>query len=81
MESFVQEYFFSIVCLLSTSILMYYWLFYCPLCKTLGVTKLAFSKCKGLLRERLERDDIVKILKQQMAKCYGSSNSQHGNFA
>ena len=69
---------------------MYYWLFYCPLCKTLGVTKLALSKIyliylalskdKGLLRERLERDDIVKTLKQQMAKCYGSSNSQHGNF-
>ena len=80
MESFVQEYFFSIVCLLSTSILVYYWFFHCPLCKTLGVTKLAFSKYKGLLRERLERDDIVKTLKQQMAKCYGSSNSQHGNF-
>ena len=53
---------------------------FCPLCKTLGETKMILSKEKGLLKVRLERDDIVTSLKEQMARCYGYKNAAYGIF-
>ena len=53
---------------------------FCPLCKTLGETKMVLSKEKGLLKVRLERDDIATSWKEQMAKCYGYRNAPYGNF-
>ena len=44
----------------------------CPLCRTLGETRMTLSREKGILKIRLETEDIVASLKQQMAKCYGN---------
>ena len=54
---------------------------YCPLCKTLGETKMSLSREKGLLKIRLETNDIQTSLKEQMAKCYGyKEDSQNSSF-
>ena len=53
---------------------------FCPLCKTLGETKMILSEEKGILKVRLERDDVVASMKEQMAKCYGYRNTQYGSF-
>ena len=53
---------------------------FCPLCNTLGETTMILSREKGLLKVRLEEDDMVETLKQQMAKCYGNKNASSGNF-
>ena len=52
----------------------------CPLCNTLGETTMILSKEKGLLKVRLETEDIVASMKEQMAKSYGHRNSQYGTF-
>ena len=53
---------------------------YCPLCNTLGETRMILSKEKGVLKVRLEKDDVVSSLKEQMAKCYGYNNGKCGTF-
>ena len=50
----------------------------CPLCNTLGETTLTLSREKGVLKVRLEEDDIVTSMKEQMAKTYGHRNTQYG---
>ena len=50
----------------------------CPLCNTLGETRMILSKEKGVLKVRLETEDIVASLKEQMAKTYGHRNVQYG---
>ena len=51
---------------------------FCPLCKTLGISKLVVSidgKAKKLY-SRLEKDNFqTPLLKEAMAKCYGSEKS------
>ena len=53
---------------------------FCPLCKTLGETKMILSEEKGILKVRLERDDVIASMKEQMAKCYGYRNAQYSKF-
>ena len=50
----------------------------CPLCNTLGETTVTLSREKGVLKVRLEKDDIVTSMKEQMAKTYGHRNTQYG---
>ena len=52
----------------------------CPLCNTLGETTMILSREKGLLKVRLEEDDVVTSLKEKMAKLYGHRNTQHGTL-
>ena len=52
----------------------------CPLCRTLGETTMILSNEKGLLKIRLQEEDIVTSLKEQMAKSYGYRNTQHGTY-
>ena len=49
----------------------------CPLCRTLGETTFTLSSENGILKVRLETEDIQKSLKEQMAKCYGNRRAQH----
>ena len=49
---------------------------HCPLCRILGETRLTLSSEKGLLKVRLESEDVQKSLKEQMAKCYGNRRQQ-----
>ena len=44
----------------------------CPLCRTLGEERMTLSRENGILKLRLETEDIVASLKEQMAKCYGN---------
>ena len=44
----------------------------CPLCRTLGEERMILSRENGILKVRLETEDIVASLKEQMAKCYGN---------
>ena len=44
----------------------------CPLCKILGETKMILVEEKGVLKLRLETEDIQATMKEQMAKCYGN---------
>ena len=53
---------------------------FCPLCNTLGETRMVLSGEKGVLKVRLETEDIVRLLKEQMAKCYGYNHVDHGTF-
>ena len=46
--------------------------YHCPLCRTLSETRMTLSREKGILKIRLETEDIVASLKEQMAKCYGN---------
>ena len=50
----------------------------CPLCNTLGETTVTLSREKGVLKLRLQNDDIVTSMKEQMAKTYGHRNTQYG---
>jgi len=43
----------------------------CPLCNILGGTKMRLIAEKGVLKLRLETEDVQATLKEQMAKCYG----------
>ena len=49
---------------------------HCPLCRILGETRLTLSNEKGLLKVRLESEDVQKSLKEQMARCYGNRRQQ-----
>ena len=49
----------------------------CPLCNTLGETTLTLSRVKGVLKVRLEKDDIITSMKEQMAKTYGIFGNQN----
>ena len=49
---------------------------HCPLCRILGETRLTLSSEKGLLKVRLESEDVQKSLKEQMARCYGNRRQQ-----